>query len=106
MAYPRRMTLRRPAVLAFAVLALALGAASAPALGDTPRAADASALPESLPAQASCGDYQCSPPEDCNSCPQDCGSCCGDGRCAPPEDCSSCPDDCGRCGEAPPNRCP
>jgi hypothetical protein len=52
---------------------------------------------DAAPAQASCGDYRCSPPEDCNSCPQDCGDCCGDRRCAPPEDCNSCPEDCGRC---------
>ncbi|HEY1954150.1 MAG TPA: hypothetical protein VGH28_01020 [Polyangiaceae bacterium] len=44
-----------------------------------------------------CGDGQCSPPEDCNSCPQDCGSCCGNNHCEPPEDCHSCPHDCGSC---------
>jgi len=46
------------------------------------------------PMQASCGDGRCSAPEDCNSCPGDCGSCCGDGRCSPPEDARSCPRDC------------
>ena len=49
------------------------------------------------PLQASCGDQRCSAPEDCNTCPQDCGRCCGDRRCAPPEDCNSCPQDCGGC---------
>jgi len=52
---------------------------------------------EPVPTQASCGDQRCSPPEDCNTCPQDCGSCYGDRRCAPPEDCNSCPQDCGHC---------
>jgi hypothetical protein len=46
---------------------------------------------------AVCGDGRCSPPEDCNTCPRDCGTCCGDRRCAPPEDCNSCPADCGHC---------
>lgn len=44
--------------------------------------------------QPSCGDGQCQPPEDCNTCPQDCGNCCGNNRCEPPEDCNSCPQDC------------
>ena len=44
----------------------------------------------------SCGDRSCDPPEDCHSCPQDCGDCCGNNRCEPPEDCNSCPQDC-RC---------
>ena len=44
-----------------------------------------------------CGDGKCNPPEDCNSCPQDCGTCCGNRRCDPPEDCHSCPQDCGNC---------
>ena len=44
----------------------------------------------------SCGDYRCDPPEDCHSCPSDCGDCCGNHRCEPPEDCNSCPQDC-RC---------
>jgi len=41
-----------------------------------------------------CGDNRCQPPEDCNSCPQDCGTCCGNYRCESPEDCNSCPQDC------------
>jgi len=45
----------------------------------------------------SCGDHKCAPPEDCNTCPQDCGTCCGNYRCDPPEDCHSCPQDCGPC---------
>lgn len=53
---------------------------------------------DAVPLQdASCGDGQCSPPEDCNTCPRDCGNCCGDRRCLPPEDCHSCPSDCGGC---------
>lgn len=50
-----------------------------------------------IPLQGNCGDGQCQPPEDCHSCPQDCGSCCGNNRCEPPEDCRSCPQDCGSC---------
>ncbi|MEM9074309.1 MAG: hypothetical protein AAGE52_37795 [Myxococcota bacterium] len=45
----------------------------------------------------SCGNGRCEPPEDCNTCPQDCGNCCGNYRCEPPEDCNSCPQDCGDC---------
>ncbi|MFK7989701.1 MAG: hypothetical protein AB8I08_27025 [Sandaracinaceae bacterium] len=64
---------------------------------------------DASPQQASCGDGRCQPPEDCDTCPSDCGSCCGDGRCAPPEDCNSCPTDCGSCcGDgrcAPPEDC-
>jgi hypothetical protein len=45
----------------------------------------------------SCGDGACAPPEDCNSCPSDCGGCCGNHKCEPPEDCKSCPGDCGDC---------
>jgi hypothetical protein len=65
---------------------------------------------EPVPLQGgTCGDGRCQPPDDCRSCPQDCGDCCGDGRCAPPEDCRSCPSDCGSCcGDgrcAPPEDC-
>jgi hypothetical protein len=49
------------------------------------------------PVDARCGDYRCDPPEDCHTCPGDCGSCCGNYRCEPPEDCRSCPQDCGAC---------
>ena len=44
-----------------------------------------------------CGNGSCEPPEDCNTCPQDCGDCCGNHKCEPPEDCHSCPSDCGDC---------
>jgi hypothetical protein len=44
-----------------------------------------------------CGNGKCEPPEDCNTCPQDCGQCCGNYKCEPPEDCRSCPQDCGPC---------
>jgi hypothetical protein len=99
MAYPRGMQTRG---LLTSVLSLGLLSVGALALGTSSasRAADpvhGEAAIEGVPAQASCGDYRCSPPEDCNSCPQDCGDCCGDRRCAPPEDCNSCPEDCGRC---------
>ncbi len=72
----------------FALVALALGA------GLTTEAQAGSFVTDPEPLQGSCGDYQCSPPEDCHSCPSDCGDCCGDHRCAPPEDCRSCPSDC------------
>lgn len=61
-------------------------------------AADIAEAPDAYePLQGTCGDGQCQPPEDCRSCPQDCGGCCGDSRCDPPEDCRSCPQDCGPC---------
>ena len=47
-----------------------------------------------------CGDLKCSPFEDCESCPEDCGVCpstCGDDSCDPGEDCMSCEPDCGAC---------
>ncbi len=75
--------------------AIALGASSGLPL-TTP--SEALAPDEAVPMQRdTCGDGRCQPPDDCNSCPQDCGSCCGDNRCAPPEDCNSCPRDCGNC---------
>ena len=49
-----------------------------------------------------CGDLTCSVGEDCNSCPDDCGTCngfCGDAICQPSEDCSNCSYDCGSCSE-------
>ncbi|CAN5581947.1 hypothetical protein BH09MYX1_BH09MYX1_48200 [soil metagenome] len=65
------------------------------------KAAPPMALPDGAHAHhggsATCGDYKCDPPEDCKSCPQDCGSCCGNSKCEPPEDCNSCPRDCGSC---------
>jgi hypothetical protein len=66
-----------------ALSALALGALSAPTAHADP-----------IPLQGTCGDGRCQPPDDCRSCPQDCGDCCGDHRCQPPEDCNSCPNDC------------
>lgn len=64
-----------------------------------PQALSVAQSPESAsPVEAgSCGDGQCQPPEDCHTCPQDCGGCCGNRRCEPPEDCRSCPEDCGPC---------
>jgi hypothetical protein len=46
-----------------------------------------------------CGNSQCEPEEDCQSCPADCGACCGSSGCQPEygEDCQSCPEDCGAC---------
>jgi len=71
------------AVVFFAAIGLAITAPST------------QAAPAAL--HGSCGDGKCAPPEDCNSCPQDCGSCCGNYKCEPPEDCHSCPHDCGPC---------
>lgn len=73
-------------------VAPAVADAIAPAVGPVAPSLDAVPLQ-----QSSCGDSRCSPPEDCNTCPEDCGRCCGDRRCAPPEDCHSCPADCGPC---------
>jgi len=74
------------AVSALLVL-LALGAATASKASPvvTPRGG------------GNCGNGKCEPPEDCNTCPQDCGQCCGNFKCEPPEDCHSCPQDCGPC---------
>ena len=46
-----------------------------------------------------CGDGECGPGEDCETCSDDCGVCpfCGDGECGGDEGCDSCPDDCGAC---------
>lgn len=55
------------------------------------------------PVVESCGDGSCDPPENCGSCPYDCGKCpedpCGDGTCdgAEGESCATCPKDCGAC---------
>lgn len=64
---------------------------------ETEAISTASADHEVDPLQGTCGDGQCQPPEDCNTCPRDCGTCCGNTRCEPPEDCRSCPQDCGPC---------
>lgn len=78
--------------------AIALGASSG--LPISHAQLDTLAPDEAAPMQRgdTCGDGRCQPPDDCNSCPQDCGECerCGDGRCQPPEDCDSCREDC-RC---------
>jgi predicted RNA-binding protein with TRAM domain len=46
-----------------------------------------------------CGDGTCNADENCDECPEDCGSCCGNGTCEPDygEDCGTCEDDCGAC---------
>ena len=67
------------------------------ALGLVLAAPSTQAAPTAPHGGGSCGDGKCSPPEDCSSCPQDCGSCCGNYHCEPPEDCHSCPQDCGPC---------
>jgi len=52
---------------------------------------------------ALCGDEKCQSPEDCETCPGDCGACtvCGNQICettgTPPESCQTCDIDCGRC---------
>ncbi len=90
--------------LAAAALALALiaGCAGPVEPAETVSAPDPAPLTADegawLAALASeCGNGSCEPPEDCNSCPSDCGDCCGNHRCEPPEDCRSCPSDCGDC---------
>jgi hypothetical protein len=119
-----RLSFALPLVAFIALRSLALGVSDAPAAPsptaavatpnvthapDVARTPDVTRIPDiastsdlspacSEPLQdASCGDGRCSPPEDCNTCPQDCGRCCGDYHCAPPEDCHSCPEDCGPC---------
>lgn len=79
------------AAFGLAALAPLLGAASAE------REVAALEAAEVIELQDSCGNRRCEPPEDCRSCPQDCGDCCGNNRCEPPEDCRSCPRDCGDC---------
>ena len=54
----------------------------------------ASHVPGDYPCPA-CGDFACSPGEDCGGCPQDCSECCPNAQCAGEEDCQSCPLDCG-----------
>ena len=56
--------------------------------------------------EPSCGDGKCSTSkgEDCQTCPEDCGTCtlCGNTFCEPgqpKEDPESCPEDCGPCGD-------
>ena len=46
-----------------------------------------------------CGDGTCNPDagENCDTCAEDCGTCCGDGTCGGFESCGSCPEDCGAC---------
>ena len=70
---------------------------------DASGGADGSASRADCGACAQCGDGRCEAPEDCASCPADCGACgpgCGDGRCEAPEGCASCPADCGACPPA------
>ena len=81
------------AALFFAVLAFGFGMTQAPsdASADTEQVSPELVEPGvALDADelqgGSCGDGQCQPPEDCNTCPQDCGQCCGNRRCEPPED--------------------
>ncbi|MBX7192585.1 MAG: hypothetical protein K1X94_11035 [Sandaracinaceae bacterium] len=83
-------------LLALGALSLGISGATS-AQGSRAMPIDRIPSTDAVPAQASCGDNRCSPPEDCNTCPEDCGRCCGDYRCAPPEDCNSCPQDCGPC---------
>jgi len=87
------MKLGMLAAFFLSTLAFGVGMSQAPA-SDGPAPADHVLEADAL--QGSCGDGSCSPPEDCNTCPQDCGQCCGNRRCEPPEDCNSCPQDC-RC---------
>lgn len=84
----------RSLALTLAALGLALAALGVGSLAHMPASAQSH---DASPLQASCGNGRCEPPEDCRSCPRDCGECCGNNRCEPPEDCNSCPRDCGRC---------
>ncbi len=94
----------RHVLLAVAALALVGSRLVTPASAAVPApvapAAPAVLAPavEAVPLDgARCGDGKCQPPEDCKTCPQDCGGCCGNQKCEPPEDCNSCPQDCGKC---------
>jgi hypothetical protein len=93
----------RQALLAVAVLALAASrlttptASAAPTVLSAPALVPAPVIPPAPEPLATCGDGKCQPPEDCKTCPQDCGGCCGNGKCEPPEDCNTCPQDCGKC---------
>ena len=88
--------MKQSMVAAFFVALLGLGFGMAQANAATPsRSATPAVAVDASPLQGgSCGDNRCQPPEDCNTCPQDCGTCCGNFRCEPPEDCNSCPQDC------------
>jgi hypothetical protein len=95
----RRSLLTLLAAFAAIVLSLGTGAATSGAEAHVlhDHASHDLVLDAPTPLQASCGNYRCEPPEDCRSCPSDCGDCCGNRRCEPPEDCRSCPSDCGDC---------
>ena len=82
--------LRRSMFATILAAALALGFG----MSQPPAAPAPSITPAEELQGGTCGDYRCQPPEDCRSCPQDCGDCCGNHRCEPPEDCRSCPQDC------------
>lgn len=94
--------MRQGMLAAFMIAALSIGFGMAQAPDDVPNPSltDPGVAGPAVGSDAdelqggSCGDRQCQPPEDCHSCPQDCGSCCGNNRCEPPEDCNSCPQDC------------
>lgn len=70
-----------------------------PSLAASPPETRSQALPYY---EGYCGDWTCSINEDCQSCPDDCGTCyeyCGDGYCQASESCSNCSYDCGDCSE-------
>ena len=104
--------IRTSSVLAATILGIALLAACAgpPAAPGESAEVTVDAPVDAVPADLSadeqiwlaslgseCGNGSCEPPEDCNTCPGDCGGCCGNHKCEPPEDCKSCPGDCGGC---------
>ena len=94
--------MRQGMLAAFLVAALGFGFgmaqgpddASAPSLTDPGVSGPALGLDGDELQGGNCGNRACEPPEDCHSCPQDCGDCCGNRHCEPPEDCNSCPQDC------------
>ncbi len=60
---------------------------------------DCDSCPEDVGSCTVCGDGTCDTDEDSSTCPEDCGAApaCGDGTCDPDETCSSCEADCGAC---------
>jgi hypothetical protein len=71
--------------------------------GDCLLPEDCESCPADCGACLTCGDGACTPPETCETCERDCGACsaCGNGTCAAPETCATCPQDCGPCGTPP-----
>jgi cysteine-rich repeat protein len=58
---------------------------------------DCNVCPDDCGSCPYCGDGSCNGSDSTANCPGDCGSSCGDGSCNGTEDCSGCPSDCGSC---------